>query len=74
MTIRLKGVIVAALALPGLAVAGQGAVKARVSGNNGEAFDGCKVCFFETRKGPAPSHGSAWWRIPDAEYDGLVSS
>jgi hypothetical protein len=74
MMMRLVGTIVSLLALPGLALASQGGVKARLSGDDGVAFSGCKACFFDLRKGPSPSHGSAWWRIPDAEFDSLLSA
>lgn len=40
----------------------------------GNPMEGCKVCFFDTSKGPTPAPESNWWRIPDQEYPGLVDT
>lgn len=68
----LAGALAMLLLAGGAFAGGKGTVTGRVVGEDGTSFEGCKACFFNTDRAPAPRHDSLWWRIPDAEFDGLL--
>ncbi|OGW42085.1 MAG: hypothetical protein A2010_05760 [Nitrospirae bacterium GWD2_57_9] len=60
--------------IPGHLPAGNTGSVSGVITDNEISMEGCKVCFFDEKKGPAPARDSLWWRIPDQEYDGRVGA